>query len=252
VTPASAVRRVVAQDSPTYRALISRLGIDIDTAPDDDVFVLAECDGRLDLRPPGESGRPGIHALFPTDHGREVGPRNPLVRAFGPRIGPIFDLTAGLGGDAYRLADAGHSVIAFERDPAVYAVLITGWMSDCASGRVSAEIANRLRFEHVESAKVFNQIDAPNSGVYLDPMYPQPRRSKSLPRRELQVLRQLLGEESDAAELIEACRRKAARVVVKRPHRAEPLVPGASFEIATKLVRFDVYVNPERMRESSS
>ena len=143
-------------------------------------------------------------------------------------------------------------MVAYERHPVVYAVLITGWRRDCEAGRVPSEIAGRLEFAHVESADMLTRIDRMNTGVYLDPMYPQPRRSRALPRRELQVLRQLLGEEEDAAEIVDAARLRAARVVVKRPHRAQPLVPDVSFEIATKLVRFDVYVNPERMTDAVS
>jgi 16S rRNA (guanine1516-N2)-methyltransferase len=134
----------------------------------------------------------------------------------------------------------------------VYAVLITGWMSDCAAGRVSKEIAGRLEFVHAESAVMLDRIDRPRTGVYLDPMYPQPRRSKALPRRELQVLRRLLGEEDDAAKIVEAARPRSVRVVVKRPHRAPPLVPDVSFEISSKLVRFDVYVNAERLGDAAT
>lgn len=238
---------IVARDAHEYRGLLSELGIELDSNPSEEAFVLVERDGRLDLRPPGEAAAAGIRSVFPPDHGRPSGGRNPLVRAFGKRIDTIFDLTAGLGGDAYRLAEAGHRVVAYERNPAVYAVLITGWVKDCAAGRVPAEVAERLEFVHGESADMLARIDRPDCGVYLDPMYPRPRRSRALPRRELQVLRQLLGEEKDAAAVIDAARLCAARVVVKRPHRAEPLVPGASFEIATKLVRFDVYVTAEKM-----
>ena len=42
-------------------------------------------------------------------------------------------------------------------------------------------------------------------------------------------------------------RARVARVVVKRPHHAEPIVPGPSHTIESKLVRFDVYVNPARL-----
>ena len=93
-------------------------------------------------------------------------------------------------------------------------------------------------------------IDAPGVGVYLDPMYPPPRRSSALPKRALQVLRQLVGDSSDAAELLAAARSRAARVVVKRPHRAPPLAPGTSHALASKLVRFDVYVNASRVRRA--
>ncbi len=250
MTPGESVR-VIARDAPSYLELLSELGIDLDSGRTGKSFVLVERDGRLDLRPPGESAVAGIQSAFPPDHGRASGARNPLVRAFGKRSGTIFDLTAGLGSDAYRLALAGHRVFAYERHPAVFAVLITGWMRDCASGRVPVDVAERLEFTHVESADMLARIDQPSSAIYLDPMYPLPRRSKALPRRELQVLRQLLGEDEDASEIVEAARLRAARVVVKRPHRAPPLAVGPSFEIATKLVRFDVYVNADLMEDPS-
>ncbi len=246
------VARIVAKAAPAHRELLAELGIEVDSSPPEEVFVLIERDGRLDLRPPGEAAAPGIRSVFPPDHGRVAGGRNPLVRAFGRSLGQIYDLTAGLGADAYRLAEAGHRVVGYERHPAVFAVLISGWRRDCAEGRVPAAVAQRLEFSHVESAEMLAGIDPLTSGVYLDPMYPRPRRSRALPRRELQVLRQLLGEEGDAVEIVEAARRRFARVVVKRPHRAAPLVSGASHEIVTKLVRFDVYVNAELIGGSSS
>jgi len=256
VTSPSASRRVVARDAPGYSELLSRLGIEVETEVEagsaEAAFVLVERDGRLDLRPPGEAARPGIQALFPPDHGPTRGGQNPLVRAFGRRMLSICDLTAGLGADAFRLAEAGHQVIGYERDPAVYALLITGWMRDCASGRVKPEIADRLEFVHAESAERLSRIERPESGVYLDPMYPQARRNKALPKRELQVLRALLGDETDAVRLVEAARKRVARVVVKRPHRAESIVPDVSFEIVTKLVRFDVYLDPARMGEAGT
>ena len=244
--------RVVARDVVVYQEIVSKLGIEFDACPSDESFVLVERGDRLELRPPGEATLPGIQSVFPPDQGRASGGRNPLVRAFGKSIDTIFDLTAGLGSDAYRLAAAGHRVVAFERHPAVYAVLITGWMSDCAEGRVSKEIAGRLEFVHAESAVMLDRIDRPRAGVYLDPMYPQPRRSKALPRRELQVLRRLLGEDDDAAKMVEAARPRSVRVVVKRPHRAPPLVPDVSFEISSKLVRFDVYVNAGKMGDTAT
>ncbi len=244
--------RVVADASGGFAELLSRLGIEPDPGSTEAVFRLVECDGRLDLRPPGEMDRAGIRATFPPDRFTGAGAQSPLVRAFGKKTDPIFDLTAGLGGDAYRLARAGHRVFSSERDPAIYALLATGWASDCEDGRVDPAIAERLDFSWEEAASVLTRIDQANVGVYLDPMYPSPRRTRSLPKRALQVLRQLLGEAEDAGALVQAARPLAARVVVKRPHRALPLLPDVSFEVSTKLVRFDVYVNPERMEGGSS
>jgi 16S rRNA (guanine1516-N2)-methyltransferase len=220
------------------------------TLAGDDYFQLSASGGALDLRPPGQHSRPGIRATFPPDRGGAG--RNPLVRAFGKRTLRIFDLTAGLGGDAYRLARAGHAVRAAERDSAVFALLASGWRAACEAGSVPETIANRLEFTHQDGDALLSSIEGLDQGVYIDPMYPPPKRSSAKPRRELQVLRALLGGQTDAAALVERARPCAARVVVKRPHHAEALVPGASFEVETKLVRFDVYVNPEKMSPATT
>ena len=211
-------------------------------------FLLGETDGVLDLRPPGEHQRPGIQAVFPCDRGGDG--RNPLVRAFGKRVRRVDVLTAGLGADAYRLARAGFEVRSLERDRVVHALLMSGWKEALSERRVPSEVAQRLSFVFGEGAAAINAIEGLDRGVYIDPMYPPPKRKSAKPKRELQVLRAWLAGDpgrDEAQELVVRARARAARVVVKRPHHAEPLVPGATFELETKLVRFDVYVNPKCM-----
>lgn len=240
--------RVVARNVVANAALVDELDIEVDDNPCEESFVLVEESGRFELRPPGEGQVAGIRSTFPPDLGQQRAGRPPLVRAFGKQIDRIFDLTAGLGADAYRLAEAGHRVVAYERHPAVYAVLATGWAEACSAGRVPSEVAARLEFQHADGARAIDRITGPNVGVYLDPMYPQLRRKAALPKRELQVLRRLQPELDDMGPLLAEARKRAARVVVKRSHRAPPIADDPSFEIASKLVRFDVYVNPERMQ----
>ncbi len=246
--------RVLLDPSLGEHPILRALGFERLQSPSPDAFLIGESDGALDLRPPGEHGRRGIQAAFPPDRGSAAATgmrQSPLLRAFGKQIDQILDLTAGLGGDAYRLASAGHRVRASERDPAVYAVLASGWVRARERGLVPVEVADRLEFELGDGGTWLDSLEGQDLGVYLDPMYPPPRRRSAKPRRELQVLRALLGGQQDAASLVERARKRAARVVVKRPHHAQPLAPGASFETRTKLVRFDVYVNPERMRSRS-
>lgn len=243
--------RVVADTAALNWPLVRALGFEAACADSEGRFLLSEHEGALDLRPPGEHGRRGIQASFPPDKNPPRGGRNPLVRAFGKQIHEILDLTAGLGGDAYRLAFAGHRVRACERDPAVYAVLASGWDRAQKLGLVPASLAGRLSFVHAEGADQIAALDGPNRGVYIDPMYPPARRRSAKPRRELQVLRALLGGQVDAAGLVAAARERAARVVVKRPRHAGALLPEVSFEIETKLLRLDVYVNPDRMEAGS-
>lgn len=228
---------------------LAGLGV-CEAGADDAAFLLAESEGALDLRPPGEHGRPGIRAVLPPDAGG--GRRDPLVRAFGPRVGTIVDATAGLGGDAYRLARAGYDVVAVERHPVVHALLADGWRRACAGDEVPAEIAARLQIRFGEASEALAASTGQGLGVFVDPMYPPPRRASARPRRALQVLRALLADDADAAEIVAQARECAARVVVKRPHHASPLMPDVSHTIESKLVRLDVYVHPERLLEAGS
>jgi 16S rRNA (guanine1516-N2)-methyltransferase len=253
-------RLVAAVAGTGFEALLGRLAIPVDSNPPRESYRLVESEGVLELRPPGEGGRAGIRAHFPPDRKGPGGQRaHPLVRAFGAPAAAILDLTAGLGSDAYRLAEAGHRVRACERDPVVFALLVTSWEEACRLGRVPPQIASRLEFIHADARELLASIEdgdygedggsgaGATVGVYLDPMYPPKRSATALPRREIQVLRQLLGGAQDAAALLALARARAARVVVKRPHHAPALASGASFVLESKLVRFDVYLDPRRM-----
>ena len=250
----TASARVVAAGAfRLFGELVDSLAIPrVEVAPAD-AFFLIEAEAGLELRPPREADRRGIRALFPPDREPRVGSaRSPLAKAFGKGITSVFDLTAGLGGDTYRLALAGYRVRAWERNPAVFALLISSWQASVAEGRVPAELAERVALHWGDSMAALEEFRGSALGAYFDPMYPRPRHSSALPKRAVQVLRNLLEGESEPIELVAAARERLSRVVVKRPHHAAPLVEGASFAIETKLVRFDVYLNPARMERSDS
>ncbi len=139
---------------------------------------------------------------------------------------------------------------AVERDAVVHALLASGWHAASEAGAVPAAVAERLTIEAGDARDRLAKIDALDEGIYFDPMYPAPRRASAKPRRELQVLRAWLDADTDTAPLVAEARERAARVVVKRPHHATPLLPDPSHTIESKLVRFDVYVNPARLSET--
>ena len=88
-----------------------------------------------------------------------------------------------------------------------------------------------------------NALQAKPDVVYLDPMYPPRRKKSALAKKEMQVLRTLVGDDPDAKQLFEVARKIATeRVVVKRPVYAEPIVAKPSMSYESKLVRFDVYL----------
>jgi len=78
--------------------------------------------------------------------------------------------------------------------------------------------------------------------VFLDPMYPH-RQKSALVKKEMRLLRQLVGDDEDASDLlVTALARARRRVVVKRPRLAPTLTgPAPGFQIIAPNTRFDVY-----------
>jgi 16S rRNA (guanine1516-N2)-methyltransferase len=75
----------------------------------------------------------------------------------------------------------------------------------------------------------------------MDPMFPPKKRASALPRKEMVMLREMVGADLDAAELLRVARESARqRVILKRGDDAPELAkPDWSIEGTT--VRFDVF-----------
>jgi len=151
----------------------------------------------------------------------------------------IIDTTAGLGRDAFVLANLGCSVLMLERSPIMSFLLQDGL-------RRLQSVANfvHLRLQQADAQDYLAKLaeaDRPEV-IYLDPMYPH--RSKSaLVKKEMRMLRALVGDDQDASSLAELALQKACkRVVIKRPKLAEPLLPKPQIQFSGKTSRFDVYL----------
>ncbi len=139
----------------------------------------------------------------------------------------ICDFTAGLGVDSFLLANAGFQMISFERDLGIFRLLEDG------IGRYKSATQEQdqvdLQFQHLDTG-LLNELDRQRLlqslpqrpyAVLLDPMYEETStKTKSLPKKEMAVLRQIL-KPSTVAELsllLETALYVAdSRVVVKRP-----------------------------------
>ena len=80
--------------------------------------------------------------------------------------------------------------------------------------------------------------------VIVDPMHP-PRKKTALVKKEMRLLRQMVGTDSDASELMQAALAFARkRVVLKWPLRADALegLPKPSHQIIGKTMRYDVFM----------
>ena len=171
----------------------------------------------------------------------------PLARAVGLKGGAmptVIDATAGLGQDAFVLASLGCRVQLVERSPIITALLQDGLGRAAQDSEIGPWVRERLSLYQADGREYLrglNENQRPEV-VYLDPMYPH-RRKTALTGKEMRLLRQLVGDDHDASELLAAalaCARR--RVVVKRPRLASALTgPLPDAQIIAPHTRFDLY-----------
>lgn len=211
--------------APGYRVMLQQLGVD---APGP--IYVDFVGGKVGHRRRAAEGR-----------------KQPLARAVGLKHGAnptVLDATGGLGRDAFVLATLGCTVHLVERSPVVAALLRNG-LQRAHADTATAPIAARMTLVNADARSylpTLSEAQRPDV-IYLDPMYPH-RDKSALVKKEMRVLRTLLGDDDDAADVLSAARCSARqRVVVKRPGRALPLggiIPSMSIE--NDNTRFDVYL----------
>jgi 16S rRNA (guanine1516-N2)-methyltransferase len=172
----------------------------------------------------------------------------PIARAVGDAR-TVVDATAGLLGDAFLLAAAGFEVTAIERSPEVHAVAADGLARALRDPRLAELVGGRLRLVHADArawlAERAGTPEAPDA-VVIDPMFPPKRKRSALPRKEMVALREAVGPDPDAAELLAAARSCArVRVVLKRGDDA-PELAAPDWSIEGTTVRFDVWRGANR------
>jgi 16S rRNA (guanine1516-N2)-methyltransferase len=166
----------------------------------------------------------------------------PLIRAIGRFAKTVVDATAGAGQDSYLLAVHGYSVIACERNREIALLFRQGLDRALADPGTTELIKGSIEFLNVDSIRFLPDLDRKPDAIYMDPMYPPKRRKSALARKEIQYLRDRVGEDEDAETLFDVAMQAAGeRVVVKRPHYAGPIAGRPAMSYQGKLVRFDVY-----------
>lgn len=154
----------------------------------------------------------------------------------------VLDATAGLGQDAFVLAGLGCEVCMMERCRPVYELLRDG-LERAAQDPETAPVTARMKLLPADSVSALagglESVDV----IYLDPMFPH-RGKTALVKKEMQVFRQVVGDDDDAPELLSAALSAGAcRVVVKRPRKA-PVIDGPepTLRLEGKSSRYDIYV----------
>lgn len=237
--PSPTIAVSLEQDNAQALDLAKRLGlplVEIENGSDFDM-VLAYTSQGLVLR---DNRHPRMQPICATSNkpAYAVNRSDLLAKAMGKGTTTILDATAGLGRDAVLLWRLGYTVTAVERSPVVAALL-----QDMVD-RTQALLPQHKRIAVIreDSIKILSQPIVSPDVVYLDPMFPPKSRTSIVPKKELQLLRVLVGEHADADELFEVAMKSALkRVVVKRPIKSPPLVRPPSVSHTGKLIRYDVY-----------
>lgn len=168
-----------------------------------------------------------------------------LAKAMGLRAGKtpmVVDATAGLGRDAFLLASLGAQVVLIERSQTMHALLVQGMDQARREGGELSEIMSRMTLLHGDAKDLLPGLSG--EAILIDPMHP-PRKNSALVKRELRQVREIVGTDEDAADLVRVALKTARnRVVLKWPAKADPIqgIQACSHQILGKSTRYDVFM----------
>jgi len=174
------------------------------------------------------------------------GRRQMIAKAVGVKKGvcpTVVDGTAGFGRDAFLLAALGCRVHMIERSPIIGLLLEDGLERAAHDPDIGPWVRDRLSMSVMDAGKGFGSLPFSPDVVYLDPMYPE-KKKPALVKKEMRLLKLLVGDDRDAEQLLpEALRTAKARVVVKRPAHAGSLGQRKpNMSLKTVKNRFDLYL----------
>lgn len=164
----------------------------------------------------------------------------------------VLDATAGLAKDAYVLACLGCAMTLVERSPIVTELLRDAIQRATEDKHFQTilekgfKVINQSSIEYLTRLSNESNIELPDV-IYLDPMYPDKKKSASV-KKNMQLLQKLLGKDEDTKELLNAALKVAKkRVVVKRPKGAEQLSEvKPTYAVESKKTRYDIYIIQEK------
>ncbi len=168
-----------------------------------------------------------------------------IAKAVGIQAGVrprVLDATAGLGRDAFVLAELGCSVTLIERQALIAALLEDGLLRAQSDPEVAPIVARMCLLCGNAIDLMIAWASEPPQVIYLDPMFPH-RDKSALVKKEMRLFRPLAGNDDDAPALLAAALKLAMhRVVVKRPRKA-PAIAGEQpgYVLEGKSSRFDIY-----------
>jgi 16S rRNA (guanine1516-N2)-methyltransferase len=168
-----------------------------------------------------------------------------LAKAMGFRSGKtpqVIDATAGLGRDSFLFASLGAQVTMIERSTRMHELLQAGMEDARLQGGVFADIIARMTLLNGDAKDLLPTLSG--EAILIDPMHP-PRKTTALVKQELRQVREIVGTDEDAADLMRVALKHARqRVVLKWPAKGDPIegIPSCSHQILGKSTRYDVFM----------
>lgn len=246
----------------TVRTLIRAFPlVPVSQPPEQGSYLLTEHD-TVSLRLVGEKSSVIVDfASGAAQYRRTKGGGELIAKAVNHTAKPtVWDATAGLGRDSFVLASLGLTVTAFEQHPAV-ACLLSDGIRRALLNPETQDTAARINLHFGNAAEqmpALVQTQGKPDIVYLDPMYPERRKSAAV-KKEMAYFHRLVGEAQDEAVLLHTARQTAKkRVVVKPPASANTLpdkplptntqakAPASTFTCPTKRTRDNAHKTRHR------
>jgi len=179
-----------------------------------------------------------------------------IAKAIGLKQGvpppSVLDATAGLAKDAYVIACLGCPITLLERSPVIVELIRDAIERAKEDEHFKSILETGFKVIAESSIDYLTQLLEASEEhypdvIYLDPMYPDRKKSASV-KKNMQILQTLLGKDEDTQELLKIALKIAKkRVVVKRPKGANNLTDiKPTYLVESKKTRYDVYIIPEQ------
>lgn len=171
------------------------------------------------------------------------GKQEPIYKAFGPKVSEIWDLTMGLGEEAWTLARLGYQITGFEQNSALFDCLKRAHQKALANAEW-AQVAERLALINADSFNYLQNYQDAIPNIYIDPMFPADEKATALPRKEMQYMRELVGGGTlDIQSWLDLALQKVQfKVVIKQPRYAKLTQHKPHSQLIGKAMRYDIYL----------
>ena len=129
-----------------------------------------------------------------------------------------------------------------ERSEKIHRLLAQGMKRALKEGGEFSEIIGRMTLLKGDAKDLLTELKG--EAILIDPMHP-PRNNSALVKRELRQVREIVGTDDDAADLVRVALKHAGnRVVLKWPAKADPMpgIQACSHQITGKSTRYDVFM----------